>query len=157
MKITLDIPKNDYAASEEVRTEVVQEICSLIVKRLKESMDGADGVFVLRIDDDVLNSPRLFLNFPKELKNSKYQEPKNSRTQGIYKACNFVNFYGPGDKVIRIRTIEMKAAFEALQDAGYYIFGFYNTTSGEHTYVFSRRSYYHGCVAERIKFCLPID
>lgn len=141
MKITLDIPKNDYAASEEVRTEVVQEICSFIVKRLKESMDGADGAFVLRIDDGVLNSPRLFLKFP----------------NGIYNAYNFVNFYGPGDKVIRIRTIEMKAVFEALQDAGYYIFGFYNTTSGEHTYVFSRRSYYHGCVAERIKFCLPID
>lgn len=55
----------------------------------------------------------------------------------------------------RIRTLEMQLVFQAMQDAGYFIF--YNETSDLHEYRFSKKPMLGVRKATRVEFAEYID
>lgn len=58
---------------------------------------------------------------------------------------------------INVRTCEMKAAFDIIQDAGYYIYPSYLVCPAEYRFVFSKKPYFENGKAERVTFDLFID
>ena len=110
MEIKVNIPSNDYVQPTEIRQDVVQRICDII---LKHYLDSSNEV---RFTDE---NAVLFI--------------------GTRTICNreFEGF-------TRIHGCEMNAAFQALKQAGYYIYGTYNVTWREHTYNFSKKPVYNG-------------
>lgn len=103
MKITVDIPKNDYVQPTEVRPEVVQYICEAFL-----------STCVWRI-------------FHPERQNA-----YRGRTLYVMVSKRSKKAYGFGgckasdhDDNIRFNGEEMKAAFKALREAGYHMFRIY--------------------------------
>ena len=111
MEIKVNIPANDYVQPTEVRQEVVQQICDII---LEKYIDTDNNV---RFTDE---NPVLFIG------------------KRYFSNIKFEDYY------IRVRGCEMNAAFQALIQAGYYIYGYYNVTWQEHTYQFSKKPVYKG-------------
>ena len=58
---------------------------------------------------------------------------------------------------INVRVCEMKAAFDIIQDAGYYIYPSYLVCPAEYHFVFSKKPYFENRRAERVTFNLFID
>jgi hypothetical protein len=110
MEIKVNIPTNDYVQPTEIRQDVVQRICNVI---LKYYLDTSSEV---RFTDE---KSALFIG---------ERTITNREFEGF----------------TRIRGCEMNAAFQALKQAGYYIYGFYNSTWQEHTYNFSKKPVYRG-------------
>ena len=111
MEIKVNIPTNDYVQPTEIRQEVVQQICDII---LKNYIDTDNEV---RFTDE---NPVLFIG-KSYFSNKKFE-----------------------DYQIRVRGCEMNAAFQALIQACYYIYGYYNVTWKNHTYQFSKKPVYKG-------------
>lgn len=93
--MTINIPKNDYVVPTEAREEIVQAICN---------------AFLSPCDQD-----------------SEFHIGSRLKTYGIHiespKKAEFVSKYSNHYlNEIHIRTVEMKEAFKALIDAGYYMF-----------------------------------
>lgn len=140
MEIKIDIPQNDYIQPTEVREDVVQHLCDLICCR----MNGSEsGVYEMSIKERIGMPMRLYL---------------------FYDGCKVCGHGSTLDEWDRkrknyekVRTSEVQAAFEIIQNAGYYIFPFYCTTDGYHTYYFSKRPSLNSRRAERQKFNLFID
>jgi len=136
MEITINIPKNEFQKPTEIRQEVVQGICDYIIKGIKKNCWGEgtmritlehnDWVYVLYLDT-FDNGIRMVSPY----------------TRG-------------GVEQTRIHGVEMQAAFDALQDAGYYIYSCMFTT-GEHRYTFTTKPVYDGRRAERMNFTEFID
>lgn len=107
MKITVDIPKNDYVQPTEVRQEVVQYICEAFL-----------STSVWRI-------------FHPESQNA-YRGRTLYVT--VSKRSRKANGFGRGEAFdhednIRFNGCEMKAAFKALREAGYHMFRVYEYRS----------------------------
>lgn len=139
MEIKINIPANDYVQPTEVRQEVVQSICEEIVKNMGYEVFKERGF-------DIKLKPtsgfyQLYINF--------------------YKDGKCAGFKNSGDSTysdpIRIRTEEMKTAFEVLQNAGYFIYGSKNVTTNVVTYVFSKKPMRGNIPAEKIDFTEFID
>lgn len=111
MEIKVNIPTNDYVQPTEIRQDVVQQICDII---LEKYIDTDNEV---RFTDE---KPVLFIG------------------KRYFSNISFEADY------IRVRGCEMDAAFQALNQAGYYIYGYYNVTWKEHTYQFSKKPVYKG-------------
>lgn len=99
MEIKINIPKNDYVQPTEVRERVVQAICDAF---LNNSM----------FDTGYLGNSDPTIFVVKDAYSHTYAF--SSRTTPIYGGK-------PYEEVIRIRGVEMQAAFEALRKGGYYI------------------------------------
>lgn len=102
MEIRINIPKNDYVQPTEVRENVVQAICDAFLAQCVWSTfhPFSQGCY-RRADKYVLRYKR------------------DSRFYG------FVNSPFEGEDGITFNGAEMKAAFKALQEAGYYMFRIY--------------------------------
>ena len=120
MEIKLNIPENTYSVPTEVRPEVVQQICDAFLQRTSNSTfyPHHDGPY-RRATLHVELSGDKGIGF---INPDSYSTPKDS---------------------VRIRGCEMKAAFEALRQAGYHIFRVYKyiTWLG---YVLSEKPYHEG-------------
>ena len=110
MEIKVNIPTNDYVQPTEIRQNVVQKICNVI---LEYYLDTSSEVFFTDEKSALFISERTISN------------------------RDFGGF-------TRIRGCEMNAAFQALIQAGYYIYGYYNVTWKQHTYQFSKKPVYNG-------------
>lgn len=139
MKISINIRKNDYVQPTEVREEVVQYICNYIVQSLDDKCEGEGITSLLLCPENGMYE--LYLNLT--------HSARYIYTLSPYKRKS--------NQQIRVRGVEMQAAFEALQDAGYYIFSVRNTTSMEKKFVFSTKRYYLNIRAERANFDIFID
>lgn len=104
MEIKINIPKNDYVQSTEVRQNVVQAICDAFLESHCNSTFHPYG-------EGCYRRKTLFVH-PKTAKS--YASFQNH--EWAAKNEGFIKFNGE----------EMKAAFKALQEAGYYIFRIYD-------------------------------
>lgn len=66
----------------------------------------------------------------------------NSHNRGVYISGGHIRFERLYEKDIRVRGVEMNAAFEALHQAGYYLYATYCITDDVHTYVWSKKPMY---------------
>ncbi len=123
MEIKVNIPTNDYVQPTEIRQDVIQQICDII---LEKYIDTDNKV---RFTDE---KAALFIG---------------ARTISRWNLEGFT----------RIRGCEMNAAFQALIQAGYYIYGTYNVTHREHTYNFSKKPVYNGYTHHTQGFSAFID
>lgn len=145
MEIRVNIPKNDYVQPTEVRQEVVQDICNHIIFWMNKGVIEK-GYYEIRIKvhDDQSNCMCLVYR-------------KSGETFGFTSEREKDVPEKVGSNYKRIRTVEMEAVFEAMQDAGYYIFGSHCITNNEHTYVFTTKPFLGRREARRIMFGLFID
>ena len=143
MEIKVNIPKNEYVQPKEVRTKVVQDICSHIIYWMN---NGSDKEFYsLRIKDYYEKSAELYLAY----RGSEQKE-----------TCGFLGVSKPDNSFknyVKVRTCEMKAVFKALQKAGYHIFGSHCITDNVHTYIFTTKPVLNGREAKKMDFCMFID
>lgn len=123
MEIKVNIPTNDYVQPTEIRPNVVQRICNVI---LENYLDTSREV---RFTDE---NPALFIG---------KSTIGNSEFEGF----------------TRIRGCEMNAAFQALIQAGYYVYGFYNITRQAYIYNFSKKPVYRGSTYHVQNFAPFID
>lgn len=134
MEIKINIPQNNYVQPTEVREEVVQMICDSLLSHYLDSKYYQDISFA-------------------------WKKPQAQILVHGYKIPRLMGGAERNkdyDENIIVRTCEMKAAFDALQDAGYYIYGF-ASVYGNKSYHISSKPVYAGRKAERIKFDLFID
>lgn len=100
MKITVDIPKNDYVQSTEVRPEVVQYICEAFLS------NWTFGIFHQNANI---------------VKTQYVRVSKNGKVQGFVSNINVSD----NDYYFLFNGEEMKAAFKVLREAGYHMFRIY--------------------------------
>jgi hypothetical protein len=127
MEIKVNIPANDYVQPTEVRQEIVQSICNAIIKNIDKPKDSK--IYVRQAQS-------LFID---------PEKGHIMRGNNIY----------VGE--LRIRSVEMKAAFEAIQDAGYFIFHSVYPPDNTHSYTFQKKPYNEYGRINRIDFDLFID
>lgn len=137
MKITIDIPKNDYKQPNEIREDVVQKICDYIIKKMNQGTWIEDS-FQLELEHNRWTY-QLYIEIKSD--GSIYQFWSENR-----KSLNLV----------RVRKCEMEAVFEMLQDGGYYIYGT-AYTNGEKVYTFSKKPFYDNRAATKMSFFEFID
>ena len=132
MEIKINIPKNEYVQPTDVRQEVVQNICEII---LKKYMDVEGWWKDIAVYD---SCPQVWV--------------RNGEKPRLYTSSVLDE-----ERDTRVRTSEMNAVFDAIQDAGYFIYAVYNITDRAHRYHFSVKPYFDGRKAERIHFTTFID
>lgn len=134
MEIKINIPLNTYVQPTEVREEVVQMICDSLLHYQLDHESAHDIVFAH-------DEPMLVLH----VKGFKRPVLEGGRQRTLLHP----------DEDIVVRSSEMKAAFAALQNAGYYIYPYrYN---GHYSFHLSSKPVYCEKVAERVEFYLFID
>lgn len=134
MEIKINIPKNDYVQPTEVREEVVQMICDSLTRYAKLSGGDGGSLWVPK------SEPTLKLD-------SSFKKPHLTQYYWFRKGLR------EGD--IRVRTCEMAAAVDAIQDAGYFVYKIDELR--ETIYHFSTKPCYNGIHATRVKFTSFID
>ena len=144
MRISVNIPKNDYVQPTEVREKVVQDICNHIIHWMKHSCE--EGFYQLRIKDFYYKNAMLYLI---------YSSSEKTETSGFQDNGKIDEARYPFH--VKVRTCEMKAVFNVMQKAGYHIFGSHNITDNVHTYVFTKKPFLNGRKAEKIDFSMFID
>lgn len=97
MKITVDIPKNDYVQPTEVRPEVVQYICEAFLSNWTFDIFHQNANIV---------------------KTQYVRVSKNGKVQGFVSNINVSD----NDYYFLFNGEEMKAAFKVLREAGYHMF-----------------------------------
>ncbi len=144
MVIKVNIPQNDYVRPTEVREDLVQDICDFIIEKMKSSNDISNGFYTLVI---------------------KAYCGQASMIEFLYKDSSHTKIYGFADTwsndrskydVVKVRTCEMQVVFEAIQNAGYYIFPSYGLV-GEYRFLFTNRPIHNGLTASRVAFNIFID
>lgn len=126
----IKIQKNDYAQPTEVRQEVVQNICDIIMNRYINDNRG------MSFDISKMKTPELFII------------PKINKTDAHFS-------WFKEDSKYRVRTCEMEETFKILQDSGYFIFE--RVYSDEIFYFFSKKPYFKNQYAKREHFKVFID
>ena len=104
MEIKINIPKNDYVQSTEVRQNVVQAICDAFLESHCNSIFHPYG--------DGCGRRKTHFVHP--------------RTANKYASFQNYDWATENEGFIKFNGEEMKAAFKALQEAGYYMFRIYN-------------------------------
>lgn len=137
MKITINVPTNNYVQPTEVREWLVQNMCDYIINEMNRGMWIEDS-FQLTLTH----------------KRWAYQLYLAFRNDGS--TYSFVCYNDKTFNNRRIHKCEMDAVFEVLQDSGYFIFGSY-CTDGTHTYTFSKKPFFDNRKATRMKFDVYID
>ena len=142
MEITINIPKNDYVQPTEVRQEIVQKFCDHIIYWMDNG--ATHNGYEISFYDNSDRKAEIFLLIRRDGTTSGIA----SYNDGLTEKC--------GGQAVKMRTVEMKAVFEAMQEAGYFIFGWF-CTNGTHHYNFNRRDYFDGRHAEKMEFTVFID
>ena len=100
MEIKVNIPQNDYVQPTEVRQEIVQAICDGLL----------DGSIFHPFNEGVYRQRRIYVARKKSSGKSYFPCKKNDYDDTEY---------------IRVRGVEVNAAFKALRSAGYHLFCLY--------------------------------
>ena len=145
MEIKINIPQNDYVQPTEVRQEVVQDICNHIVFWMNKGV-SEEGYYEIKLGISYHHGSCFCLIYRSDGTIAGFSTQKERNVK--------IEF---GENYKRIHTVEMEAVFEAIQDAGYYIFGSHCITNNEYTYVFTKKPVLGTRKAERIPFDLFID
>ena len=142
MEITINIPKNDYVQPTEIRQEIVQKFCEHLIYWMDRG--ATKNGYTISFSDNTRKKAEIFLHIRRDGSISGI----SSYDDGLTEKC--------GGQVVKMRTVEMKAVFEAMQKAGYFIFGV-RCTDGTVSYNFNRRDYYDGRKAFEMNFTEFID
>lgn len=116
MEVNVKIPKNTYEVPTEVRPDAVQAICEAFLNSYPPYKTSDEGT-----------SSKVYLN---EQERWCFSSVKLSRQEGF-------GYYEP-------RGCEIKAAFEALIGAGYFLFRDRDNLRKETEYNCSEKPYYRG-------------
>lgn len=130
------IQKNNYVQPAEVRQDVLQDICDILIDRCVNRNVG------MSFDISRDRTPELYIIALKEESDDMY----------------FSAFEEHGEDwlvINRVRTCEMEEAFNILQDNGYFIFEEIQTD--EIRYFFSKKPYFKNQYAKRQHFKVFID
>ena len=127
----IKIKRNDYVQPTEVREEVVQSICDILLDYVEKSLSLT--VYV--------NTAVLYLA------TSKFDGAKVINHSTLNTATDY----------IRIHSCEMDAAFKAFQDAGYFIYLERDKKTKTSTYRFSKKPVLWGVPAKNLEFDVFID
>lgn len=130
MEIRLNIPQNDYKEVTEIRESVVQEICNIFLRG--EIFHPTSGG-AYRNADRVIHLA------------------KGGLRSGFGKLQGYDNVY------VRIHSCEIKAAVNALKDAGYYLFECYEYGSWLGYKIDKYPSIERGRRIEKIPFTADFD
>lgn len=122
MEIKVNIPANDYVQPSEVRESVVQMICTYIVEKMNDKQLYSEDTFNLYIEH---------YNWSYRLYASIYKGK-----MWLFRSTQSSTF-----EDIRIRGCEMNTVFDALLNAGYFIFET-RKSDGKVVYTFSKKSEY---------------
>ncbi len=144
MRISVNIPTNDYVQPTEVRQHIVQDICDHIIYWMNNSTEK--GFYSLSIHDFRDRSAMLYIIYDCEAR---------EKTSGFHTDGKIDDRRYPFNE--KVRTCEMKAVFNVMQKAGYHIFASHNITDNVHTYVFSKAPVLNGYKAKKIDFTMFID
>lgn len=127
----INIPKNEYVQSSDVREEVVQAICEAFINKCTfHPHNGSNCSY---------RGATLYVAKPTR---------KGVQHVWSFKCSRFID---STDISYRIRSVEMKRAFEELIKAGYYMFRvwFYGSWLGYDCH--TRPFYYDGFRAEKVE------
>lgn len=130
------IKPNDYKQPVGIRRNVVIKLCEHFLRVLD---NGDDKEFYVHGEH-----PSLFLGVKKEECHSQYASPSVLSYDEDKK--HYYDHY-------RISSAEMKAALNAMQDAGYYVY----EKDGGYEYTISKRPYLGLLKAKRVTFNRFID
>lgn len=144
MKISVNIPTNNYVQPTEVRQHIVQDICDHIIFWMNNSIDKR--FYTLRIHDFITRAAELYII---------YDCQAMEKATGFHAEGKIDDRRYPFNE--KIRTCEMKAVFKVMQKAGYHIFASHNITDNVHTYVFTKVPVLNGYKAKKIDFTMFID
>lgn len=103
MEIKINIPQNDYVLSKQVRENVVQAICDAFLETHCNSIFHPYGSGCYR-------------------RKTHFVHPKTKNSCASFQNYDWAESH---DGYIKFNGEEMKAAFKALQEAGYYMFRIY--------------------------------
>ncbi len=131
----IKIQKNNYVQPAEVRQDILQDICDIIMNRYVNNNNG------MSFDISRVRTPELYIF-----------APKNS---GDIYFTRFEQNDNDWRIIGRVRTCEMEEAFQILQDNGYFIFEEIRTD--EIVYFFSKKPYFKNQYAKRQHFKVFID
>ena len=129
--MNIKIKKNDYVQPTEIRENIVQGICDVLLEYVDRSLPLT--VYV--------KSAVLFIGTRKS-DGTKVISHSQLNTDTDY---------------IRINSCEMNASFQALQDAGYFIYLERDKKTKTSTYRFSKKPVLWGVPAKTIEFDMFID
>lgn len=127
----ISIPKNDYVQPTEVRENVVQSVCNLLL--------------------GYLDKPMSINIYPKSAE--LYVGVHKSTNEGIITRSTL----NTGYSYTRIHSCEMDEAFKAFQDAGYHIYLERDKKTKASTYRFSKKPVLDAVVAKNLEFDVFID
>lgn len=132
MNITINIPNNPYVQPTEIREEVVQMVCNVL---LEEYLDHRPLT--------ICDNDGMYLSVLK----------KSGRV------INLTNDEKDTDAIARKRVFgcEMKCVFDVLQKADYFIYPSYNVTESTTYYFISTKPYYDGRKGKHAEFNTFID
>ena len=134
MEIKINIPQNNYVRPTEVREDVVQMICDSLLHYQLDHESAHDVEFS---HEDPMLALRIY----------GYKRP-------VLEGGHRRTLLHPEVDIV-VRSCEMKAAFTALQDAGYYIYPYRH--NGHYSFHLCSRPVYCERMLERVEFNLFID
>ena len=132
MNITINIPNNPYVQPTEIREEVVQMVCNVLLEKYLDNIPfkiyDNDGVYL-----SILKKSGRVLNLTHDEKDT--------------------------DAISRKRVFgcEMKCVFDVLQKADYFIYPSYNVTERVTCYFISTKPYHDNMKGEHAEFNTFID
>lgn len=129
--MNIRIKKNDYVQPTEVREEIVQGICDIMLDYMDKSLPMT--VFV---KDNAM--------YLATMKNGGYKAIAHQTSNA---SCEYT----------RIHSCEMDAAFKSFQDAGYHIYADRDKKTKNVTYRFSKKPVLWGVASKTIEFDMFID
>lgn len=145
-KISIDIPFNNYKTPQAIRPEVVQMIVDAFIKRMDTIItEDADAPFTTYNFEWRLDSCENCISVKKVGNKTTLHTGRQS-------------LYSEKDGFIRVRGVEIDAAFTAMSGAGYYLYSTFNITT--QTYQFwwwTKPSLYNLKPIENPRFTLFID
>lgn len=129
--MNIKIKRNDYVQPTEVRDEVVQSICDIMLDYMEKSLSMT--VFVKNSAIYVATT-----------KSTGYKLIAHQTSNVL---CDYT----------RIHSCEMDAAFKAFQDAGYHIYAEKDKKTRNVTYRFSKKPVMWGVPSKTLEFDMFID
>ncbi len=134
--MNIKIKKNDYTQPTEVRENIVQSLCDIILDQYLDRF--------MCIDIHVKHA---------EMYVGTYIGAREEATKHIITRSTMNSGYS----YERVRSCEMDEAFKAIQDAGYFIYLNRDKKTRNTEYKFSKKPVLNGVTAKNVEFDMFID
>ena len=139
--MNIKIKENDYVQPTEVRENVVQTLCNIILEDYLDRVSSSITIYV--------KSAELYIGTHK-----RYELDKGDVVSPFVITRSTLN---QNYSYIRVHSCEMDEAFKVIQDAGYHIYLERDKKTKSSHYRFSKKPVLDGVVAKNLEFDVFID